>query len=154
MPGRGVQDRLPHPLDDQIDCSTGLVRETAILTNDETDSSTGLVRETPHPHGALKRDASSAERTHRFHNAVCNRNSHKPKTRHTSTGRVREITQRTNDETDSNAGRVRETPDPVNDEIDCSTGRVRETPLPTNDKTDSSTGRVRETPHPPNDERD
>ena len=57
-----------------------------------------------------------------------------PKTRHTCTGRVREIPHPTNDETDSNVGRIRLTTRQT-----AARGRVRETPLPTNDKTGSST---------------
>ena len=138
------------------------MKEFSRPTKDLTDSSTGIERRPPPPDdrigsfqlGTCKTNSPTAPRTNRFHYVVCNRNSRKPKTRHTSTGSVREIPHLTNDETDSNAGRVRETLDSLNDERDYSAGRVREIPLPTNDKTDTSTGRVRETPHPPNDEKD
>ena len=129
---------------DETDSSMGHVKETLHLSKDETNSNAVGLKETP----------ATLERTDRLHHAVCNRNSHKRKTRHTSTGRVREIPHQTNDETHSNAGRVRETPEPLNNETDCSTGRVRETATLTNDETDSSTGRVRENPHSPNDEKD
>ena len=129
---------------DETDSSMGHVKETLHSPNDETDYNAVRLKETP----------ATLERTDRLYHAVCNRNSHKRKTRHTSTGRVRKIPHQTNDETDSNAGRVRETPEPLNDETTCSTGRVRETAILTNDETDSSTGRVRETPHPPNDKID
>ena len=122
---------------DETDSSMGHVKETLHSPNDETDSNAVRLKEPP----------PTLERTDRLHHAVCNRNSYKRKTRHTSTGRVRKIPHQTNDETHSNAGRVRETPEPLNDETDCSTGRVRETAILTNDETDSSTGRVRETPH-------
>ena len=103
---------------DETDSSMGHVKETLHSPNDETDSNAVRLKEPP----------PTLERTDRLHHAVCNRNSHKRKTRHTSTGRVRKIPHQTNDETHSNAGRVRETPEPLNDETDCSTGRVRETP--------------------------
>ena len=104
----------------------GHVKETLHSPNDETDSNAVRLKEPP----------PTLERTDRLHHAVCNRNSHKRKTRHTSTGRVRKIPHQTNDETDSNAGRVRETLEPLNDETDCSTGRVRETAILTNDETE------------------
>ena len=129
---------------DETDSSMGHVKETLHSPNDEIDSNAVCLKETP----------PTLERTDRLHHAVCNRNSHKRKTRHTSTGRVREIPHQTNDETHSNAERVRETPEQLNDETDCSTGRVRESAILTNDETDSSTWRVRETPHSPNDEKD
>ena len=120
---------------DETDSSMGHVKETLHSPNDETDSNAVRLKEPP----------PTLERTDRLHHAVCNRNSHKRKTRHTSTGRVRKIPHQTNDETHSNAGRVRETPEPLNDETDCSTGRVRETAILTNDETACSTGRVRKT---------
>ena len=120
---------------DERDSSSGHVKETLHSPNDETDYNSVRLKETP----------PTLERTDRLHHAVCNRNSYKWKTRHTSTGRVRKIPHQTNDETHSNAGRVRETPEPLNDETDCSTGRVRETAILTNDETACSTGRVRET---------
>ena len=128
----------------ETDSSMRHVKETLHSPNDETDYNAVRLKETP----------ATLERTDRLYHAVCNRNSHKRKTRHTSTGRVRKIPHQTNDETDSNAGRVRETPEPLNDETDCSTGRVRETVTLTNDETDCSTGRVRETAILTNDETD
>ena len=112
----------PYPTTEQILSSTGLVKRNSPLSDDETDSSTSHLPQTPQ---------SPNKPTDCITRSV--RSSHKPKTRHASTGRVREIPHMKNGETDSNAGHVRETPDPLNGETDSCTGRVRETPLSTND---------------------